>query len=64
MKVVFDKEMLVPGNLTSIDSRVMNIEVKGKKGIIERWNVTEFTKTSGMIILLSFKEPLMISLTV
>ncbi len=50
MRIVFDKEMLVPVNLTLIDSRVMNIEVKGKKSIIQKWNVTEFTKTSGMII--------------
>jgi hypothetical protein len=50
VRVVFDKDMVVPGNLTSIDSRAMNIEVKGRKGIIQKWNVTEFTKTSGMII--------------
>ena len=50
VRVVFDKDMVVPGNLTSIDSRAMNIEVKGRKGIILKWNVTEFTKTSGMII--------------
>jgi hypothetical protein len=42
--------MVVPGNLTLLNSKVMNIEVKGKKDIIEGWNVTEFTKTSGMII--------------
>jgi len=34
VRVVFDKEMVVPHNLTYLDSTVMNIEVKGKKDII------------------------------
>ena len=42
--------MVVPGNLTVIDSRAMKIEVNGKMGIIKMWNVTEFTKTNGMIV--------------
>ena len=39
----------------------MRLEIKGKKDAVLKWNVTEFTKTSGMAIQINFKEPLLIS---
>ncbi len=57
----FDQEMVVPANLTMVGERGIRIEVRGRKGEVERWNVTEYTKTNKMVVQVKFRDALSIS---
>ncbi len=57
----FDQEMVVPANLTMVGERGIRVEVRGRRGAVERWNVTEYTKTNGMVVQVKFRDALSIS---
>lgn len=57
----FDSEMVVPGNLTMVGERGIKVGLKGKRDAVEKWNVTEYTKTNGMVVQIKFRDPLSLS---